>query len=80
MFKLLPFEKELVDLKNYEMVYKIIDNDTDNELYFGNVVASTRPDDYRDDTFHSKYSLKKRPYLGPTSCDTELAFLMANQA
>ena len=79
MFKDLPFDKELVDLQNYEQVFKIIDNSKDNELYFGNVVASTRADDYRDDTFHAKYSLKKRPYLGPTSCDNELAFLMANQ-
>ena len=28
----------------------------------------------------SKFSLRKRPFLGPTSTDAELAFLMANQA
>jgi tRNA (guanine10-N2)-methyltransferase len=28
----------------------------------------------------TKYSLRKRPYLGPTTTDHELAFLMANQA
>jgi tRNA (guanine10-N2)-methyltransferase len=33
----------------------------------------------RRDLVH-KFSLKKRPFLGPTSTDAELAFLMANQA
>ena len=32
-----------------------------------------------DDTFYGRYNLKKRPYLGPTSTDHELALLMANQ-
>jgi len=31
-----------------------------------------------EDTYHYKYDLKKRPYLGPTSTDHQLAFLMAN--
>jgi tRNA (guanine10-N2)-methyltransferase len=35
--------------------------------------------DKNDDTFFAKYNLKKRPYLGPTSTDHELALLMANQ-
>ncbi len=26
-----------------------------------------------------KYDLRTRAYLGPTSCDNDLAFLMANQ-
>jgi hypothetical protein len=29
MFGHLPFDEKLVDLKNYEMVYKIIDNEAD---------------------------------------------------
>lgn len=48
-------------------------------MYFGNEVAGCRPNKYSDDTFYMKYSLKRRPYLGPTSTDHELAFLMANQ-
>ena len=33
-----------------------------------------------DDTYYGRFNLKKRPYLGSTSTDHELAFLMANQA
>ena len=79
MFGHFPFNKEYVALKDYELVYKILDNQGDDMLYFGNVVASCRPDDFRDDTYYAKYSLKLRPYLGPTSTDHELALLMANQ-
>ena len=83
-FSQLPFDKELVNLVDYKLVYKIIENAGDGEIYFGHQVAQCRPHDAaknknHDDTFHSKYSLKKRPYLGPTSTDHELAFLMANQ-
>ena len=42
-------------------------------------MAGCRADERGGDTFHAKYSLKKRPYLGPTSTDHELAMLMANQ-
>ena len=45
-------------------------------IYFGREVASSRDE---DDTFYHKYDLRKRPYLGPTSTDHLLAFLMANQ-
>lgn len=79
MFGDLPFEEKYVALKDYELVYKILDNEDDEMIYFGNVVASCRVDDFREDTFHAKYSLKLRPYLGPTSTDHELALLMANQ-
>jgi tRNA G10 N-methylase Trm11 len=46
-------------------------------------VASQRESEFsgkgkNDDTFFGKYNLKKRPYLGPTSTDHELALLMAN--
>lgn len=83
-FSELPFDKELVNLVDYKLVYKIIENGEDGEIFFGHQVAMCRPHEStknknHDDTFHSKYSLKKRPYLGPTSTDHELAFLMANQ-
>ena len=42
-------------------------------------MACANLDRHRGDTFYSKYNLKKRPYLGPTSMDHELAFMMANQ-
>lgn len=42
MFGDLPFEKEYVALKDYELVYKILDNQGDDMIYFGNVVASCR--------------------------------------
>jgi hypothetical protein len=35
MFSELPFDKTLVDLSNFEMVYKVIKNDKDGEIYFG---------------------------------------------
>jgi tRNA G10 N-methylase Trm11 len=81
MFSELPFDKTLVDLSNFEMVYKVIKNDADGEIYFGEQVASARIYDSngKDETFHSKYDLKLRPYLGPTSTDHELALLMVNQ-
>ena len=79
MFSVLPFEKELVDLENYEIGYKVLDNAGDGSLYFGNRVACSRFNEGKDETFYAKYNLKKRPYLGPTSTDHELSFLMANQ-
>lgn len=77
MFKQFPFDQELVDLKNFEVCYKIIDNEPDGQIYFGERIAYCR--DQEGETYYSKYDLKKRPYLGPTSTDHELAFLMANQ-
>ena len=79
MFKDLPFDEKLVDLNNFETIFKIIENKTDGEIYLGNHIAQARFNENTDDTFHCKYSLKKRPYLGPTSTDHELAMLMANQ-
>lgn len=43
MFKELPFDAQYVDLTNYEMVYKVISNAADGEIYFGNRVTSCRP-------------------------------------
>lgn len=80
MFDELPFNPKLVDLSNYEQVYKIIDNAEDGKLFFGDRVAFCRENNHEEgETFYTKYNLKWRPYLGPTSTDHELALLMANQ-
>jgi len=55
----------------------------DGRVYCGLVIAAQRlceksGKNNNDDTFFGKYNLKKRPYLGPTSTDHELALLMAN--
>jgi tRNA G10 N-methylase Trm11 len=47
-------------------------------IYFGTEVATCRIGGKESDTFYKRFNLKKRPYLGPTSTDHELAFLMAN--
>lgn len=54
-------------------------------VYFGLIVASYKKYEKKSTggkqhTYFTRYDLKKRPYLGPTSTDHELAFLMANQA
>lgn len=43
-------------------------------FYFGRVVASS------DRGLLDAYTLRRRKYLGPTSMDAEVAFLMCNQA
>uniref|UniRef100_A0A7S3VQJ9 tRNA (guanine(10)-N(2))-methyltransferase n=1 Tax=Dunaliella tertiolecta TaxID=3047 RepID=A0A7S3VQJ9_DUNTE len=43
-------------------------------LYFGRQIA-----EYGHQVV-AQYSLKTRPYIGPTSMDTEMAFIMCNQA
>jgi tRNA (guanine10-N2)-methyltransferase len=58
------------------MIFKIIENQDDHVIYFGLQLVTNR---IGEDTYHFKYDLKKRPYLGPTSTDHQLAFLMANQ-
>lgn len=85
LFKKFPFDDEDVRLDNPELIYKIIENTPTERVYCGRLVVSNREDEHsgkgkNDDTFHYKYALKMRPYLGPTSTDHELAFLMANQA
>lgn len=75
----MPFDASLVDLANYTLSYKVLENVADGMIFFGETVASCRPPGSEDDTFYSRYSLKLRPYLGPTSTDHELALLMANQ-
>ena len=63
MFGVFPFQPN-INLKNPEMVFKIVEND--KIIYFGREVVSNRVE---EDTFHFKYDLRKRPYLGPTSTD-----------
>ena len=70
-----PF-KPNINLVNPDMIFKIIENQTDHVIYFGLQLVDNRVE---EDTYHFKYDLRKRPYLGPTSTDHELAFLMANQ-
>ena len=43
-------------------------------LYFGRQVAVS------DRSVIARYALPKRAYLGPTSMDTEMAFIICNQA
>lgn len=47
-------------------------------FYFGRVLAGRRGE--KDRGRFSTYSLKKRKYLGPTSMDAELSFIMTNLA
>ena len=82
-FKTHPYHDEDVSLDNPEVIYKIIENKGDGMVYFGLQIASSRKSEKsgvgkEDDTFFSRFTLKKRPYLGPTSTEHELAFLMAN--
>ena len=70
--------EENVDLLNPELILHLIDDARNNQIIFGRQVSTAR--DANGKSFFAKYDLEKRPYLGPTSTDHELAFLMANQA
>lgn len=66
-------------------MFKVIENRADGMVFFGQILASIRKSEKSgvgkdDDTFYGRFTLKKRPYLGPTSLEHELSFLMANQA
>ncbi|KAG2487107.1 hypothetical protein HYH03_014220 [Edaphochlamys debaryana] len=52
----------------------LVDARLPTRYYFGRVVGSC------DRTLLDAYTLKRRAYLGPTSMDTEMAFIMANMA
>jgi len=69
-----PFKKN-INLVNPDMIFKIIENQDDHVIYFGLQLVNNRVE---EDTYHFKFDLKKRPYLGPTSTDHQLAFIMAN--
>lgn len=70
-----PF-KPNIDLENPEIIFKVLDIADSSVVYYGREVASHKIN--KADTFHTKFDLRKRPYLGPTSTDHELAFLMTN--
>jgi len=53
-------------------------NDSVSCCYFGRALGGTRQTKHRGDV--SRFSLKSRAYLGPTSMDAELSFVMANLA
>ena len=57
-FGVLPFNNEFVDLKNFEIVYKILVNANDGRIFFGNRIACCRPDGGEDETYYAKYTLK----------------------
>ena len=85
LFKIFGFRDEDVSLDHPEIIYKVIENTANLKAYFGPIVAAYKESEKsgkgkNDDTYYGKFNLKKRPYLGPTSTDHELAFLMANQA
>lgn len=46
-------------------------------MYFGILLCNNK---IATAKFNNKYELSKRIYLGPTSTDNDLAFLMCNQA
>ena len=84
LFKNCGFQEEDISLDKPEVVYRVVENATDRKAYFGLMIASCKPDLHKKgknfDTYYTRYNLKQRPYLGPTSTDHELAFLMVNQA
>lgn len=56
----------------------MVENLKEKECYFGREVATSYIGER--DIFYSKFDLKIRPYLGPTTLSDELAFLMSNMA
>jgi tRNA (guanine10-N2)-methyltransferase len=76
MSKFFNSDEQKVNLSNPDILFYIIEVYIHNALshiYFSASVARTN-------MFHSHYTLKQRIYIGPTSTDHQLAFLMANQA
>ncbi|CAM9211442.1 unnamed protein product, partial [Ectocarpus sp. 6 AP-2014] len=83
VFSFLPFEGR-VRLRNPQHLFQVFgDYESEDEyregrlpehVYFGREVAQGNRD------MVAAFDLKKRPYLGPTSMDNELALVMANMA
>ena len=61
----------LCDIGKYLSVCSLVQ--VPYRIYFGREVACT------DRSIIHKYGLPHRKYLGPTSMDTEMAFIMCNQ-
>ena len=78
--------KAKVDIKNAERIFVIFRNVVENQktkkiistkYYFGKLISGKDDKELR---FYSKYDLINRKYIGPTSTDHVLSFLMANFA
>lgn len=65
-----------VSLKNAKRVFVIYYNKSDGLFHFGKIIGRSDDKIY----YYNKYSLQERKYLGPTSTDNRLSFLMANFA
>lgn len=73
-FNVLDF-KAKVNLKSPSRFFVLYYNKHTSQFNFGKVIG--RIDDDRR-MFYSKYNLQDRKYLGPTSLDNKLSFLMTN--
>ena len=78
--------KAKVDIKNAKRIFVIFRNTIENQktkkiistkYYFGKQIAGK---DEKELRFYTKYVLTKRKYIGPTSTDHLLSFLMSNFA
>lgn len=74
LFDPLPFQGK-VDAVNPKLRFWLL-RDVFQRFYFGLEVGSLS----LGPRFYSKYRLSEREYLGPTSTDNDLAFLMVNEA
>lgn len=61
----------------YKGHHEVPSEETLERVYFGVELSSCKIDKAK---FNNKYQLSNRIYLGPTSADNDLAFLMCNQA
>lgn len=77
-FEVTDLRQEMVDLDEPEVCFRLLDDTRNNTMIFGREVSSQRDRDKQ--SYFARFDLSKRPYLGPTSTDHELAFLMANLA
>mmetsp|Transcript_2383 Transcript_2383/g.3028 ORF Transcript_2383/g.3028 Transcript_2383/m.3028 type:complete len:91 (-) Transcript_2383:794-1066(-) len=81
LFKTCGFREEDIKLELPDFTYRVVEA-PDSRAYFGLCIASYKTDLNKKgtkwDTYYTRYNLKMRPYLGPTSTDHELAFLMTN--
>ncbi len=66
--------KANVNLKSATRTFVIYFNNPTKEYFFGKVIGTPIPGKF----FYNKFDLKERKYLGPTSTDNRLAFIMAN--
>ena len=91
MFEPIKFDEKLCDLKTPEVRFNLysLQDEGDSGYIFGRQIADYRLPTFgkayseekeRPNSWHFKYDLINRPYLGPTSLKHELAFLMVNQA